>query len=210
VTVSRAPDWLDERRVEKVTRKTQKALEWDIRRISVTFYSDQAEFERVHSLGGAVLAVTRKSDQSVHVGPRVTRLNFDEVFGHELGHVIVFQKYKDSIPSWLDEGLANYASRSSQVDYRWLVQQKLKPVREMGHPFQGLKAEPGLPEPARYHYTASTALAEMLASQCGMSDLLQLSTGKKLENYLATFCRISDLDQSFAAWVRKKADPPKK
>jgi hypothetical protein len=68
------------------------------------------------------------------------------------------------------------------------------------HPFSAVATSS-----ARYHYQASQALVEMIASHCSLDDLLRLSVGKKLENYLSTFCSIDDINAEFRKWVAKKA-----
>jgi len=202
-----APAWLTERRLEKLTDRIQNVLEWDVRRIEATWHTDQREFETLHGFGPAVLAFARRADHSVHVGPRVDSSNFDETFGHELIHVILFQKYKDAIPRWLEEGLANYAAKAAKVDYAWLAKRAPFPdVRLMIHPFKAISAPEGKgAEGWRFHYVASQALIEMIASKCRLHELLQLSVGKKLETYLQTYCRIQDINVEFGKWVSKKA-----
>ena len=257
VVFTNPPSWLNQIRVDQVVDKIQATMEWDIRKVRVQWYSDQATFQKFHGFDATVLAVSKKEDNSIHLGPRVVDQNFNAVFGHELVHTIVFQKYKDAIPNWLNEGLANYVAREGQVDYTWLSTQPFIDVRTLVHPFQKpssnetstpeLSSSPS-PSPSatssatdmptgqhhgrkgtryvaqtpviahstppsnvaktginpRYHYQASTALIEMIASQCSLDDLLQLSVGKKLETYLATYCSITDVNASFQAWVKKR------
>lgn len=199
VSMPNAPAWVSDGRVNTVVEKIQRLLQWDIRKIHVTFYSDEAAFENVHHLGPTVLAFSRKSDNSVHVGPRVTSENFDGVFGHELTHVISFQKYHDAIPSWLEEGLANYLVKRGDPDYAWMATQPaLKDIHELSHPFHGDANH------VRYVYMSSRALIDMIASRCDLSDLLQLSVGKKMESYFGTYCGISDLNSEFQKWIELK------
>lgn len=199
IRMDQAPQWLEERQVQRVVRKIQRALEWDIRRINVTWYWNQQKFENVHRLGKSVLAFARKSDSTVHLGPAVNRHNFDSVFGHELVHVILGQKYKDAIPKWLEEGLANHAAGRGSVNYRRLARQSLpEDVRSLSHPFGKTTST------AELHYEISQALVEFIASKCRLRDLLQLSVGKGLERYLSTYCEIRDLNLEFRGWVRKK------
>lgn len=197
VTFVNPPAWLKERAVERTVDRVQAFLEWDIRRVQAHWYTDEKAFGAVHGFGATVLAVARKKDQTLHFGPRVTAGNFDSVFGHELAHIILFQKYKDAIPKWLEEGLANRAGKRGKVDYGWLAAQPERDVTQLDHPFSGA-ADSG------YHYTASTALIEMLASKCDLGDLLQLSVGKKLETYIANTCGIADINVEFRNWVRRK------
>jgi hypothetical protein len=192
------PKWLRASRVQKIVDKIQGALEWEIRKVQVYWYTDQAAFEKAHGLGPTVRAAAKRVDQSVHLGPKVDDRNFDGIFGHELVHVVVFQKYKDAIPKWLDEGLANHISRKEPVNFAYLAAQPPRDILRMDHPFEGGE-DPGLV------YQTSTAVMLMIAERCSIKDLLQLSVGKKLESYLKTYCEISDLSSDFHAWVKKKA-----
>ena len=192
-----APAWLTPARVNRVVDQIQTKLEWDIRRITVHTYADAASFQREHKLDPAVLAFSRKDRNSVYLGPRVDTGNFDFIFGHELVHIILGQKYKAAIPAWLEEGLANHLGKMGRIDYAWLAKQPKVGVRSLVHPF--LNSSVGW----KQHYMASTALAEMISSHCSLSELLQLSVGKNLETYLGTFCEIQDIDTAFQKWLTK-------
>lgn len=203
-----APKWLQARRVEKVTDRVESYLEWDIRRVRVLWYTDAQAFAKGHGYGDTVLAFARKQDNSIHIGPRVTDANFDGVFGHELTHIILFQKYQGSVPNWLEEGLSNFVSKQGKVDYAWLGSQPPRDVTSLSHPFKSLTvagAQPAGFDAPRYHYQASTALIEMIAAKCDLRDLLQLSLKKKLETYLANTCGLSDVNQEFRKWLARKA-----
>lgn len=202
-TFSNAPAWLTGNRVDRVVENIQKYMEWDIRKVSVTWYNNQEEFQKFHGYDASVLAISKKPENSIFLGPRVTTTNFDPVFGHELVHIILFQKYKDSIPKWLEEGLANYVAKQGSVDYPWLASQPFRDIRTLVHPFLKGGSSAAAPNP-RYHYQASTAVIEMIASKCSLNDLLQLSVGQKLENYLSTFCEIPDINEDFKKWLQKK------
>src|SRR5262249_35255273 len=143
-------------------------------------------------------AFYRRSDRTIHLGPAVKSGNFDRVFAHELVHVVFHQKYKGAIPQWLEEGLANHVSGEGIVDYRWLAKQPYRDVTTLSPPFHG-DTDPD------YDYAASTALVEMISKRCSLSDLLQLSVGKKLESYLATFCEIHNVNRDLWDWIAKKA-----
>jgi uncharacterized protein YifN (PemK superfamily) len=203
VHMAAAPEWVTTVRVDKIVGHIQSILEWDIRRIEVTWYDDQVKFEKVHNKGSTVLAFARQNDSSVHIGPRVKTENFDAVFGHELAHVISYQKYKGAIPAWLEEGLANYLAHDGVVNYQRLAKHApLKDVSVLTHPFE-LDADE-----AKYRYQASQALVEMIAKKCDLTNLLRLSVGKKIEDYLPTYCEIKDLTGDFNAWVVKHAPEP--
>ncbi len=203
-----APKWLKRTRVEKVIDKMQSKLEWSTRRIKVYWHFTQAEFEKHHSLGPLPRAVAIKTPKSqvIHLGPKVTDKNFDWIFAHEMVHIIIYQKYKKSIPKWLEEGLANHlAKKARKVNYKWLAKKPFpEDVRKMNHPFGGNK------ESVLYHYIASQALAEMLDKKCDLENLIRLSVERKMEDYIVTYCEIKDLNSTFREWVGKKAGKSKK
>lgn len=199
------PAWVSEAMVEKATSPIHTYLQWEVRRVKVSYHSDAAEFESIHNGGPAVAAFFRRKDSTVHLGPRVTAGNFHAVFGHEWVHVVFFQKYKGAIPQWLEEGLANYLAKLGSVDYAWLATQPFQDVRELHHPLSDVST-------MKFHYQTSTAVTEMIASRCALPDLLQLSVKKKLETYLSTFCEIANINGAYKEWVAKhqKSGPPHK
>lgn len=207
VAMVNPPRWLNVRRVNKLSDQVERVLEWDIRRVRVRWYNNETQFKQAVALPGdtaSVLAVSKRNENTIHLGPRVNAENFDVVFAHELAHIVMFQKYKDAIPKWLEEGLANFAARQATVDYVYLAQELAKApvdVRAMVHPFLGSVAVRG----ARFHYQVSTALIEMIRSKCVIADLLQLAVGEGLEKYLSSFCRIDDLNADLKRWVETKA-----
>lgn len=190
-----APDWLKEHRLQAVVDKVQKFLEWDIRRIHVYYYSDRVEFNRKLTLNFKAAAFFRRGDSTLHLGPEVDDKNFDRVFTHELVHAIFYQKYKGSIPPWLEEGFANYIGKTEGVDYAWLKAQVSTDVTQLTHPNLDRTG-------AKYHYQASTALIEMIAKKCSLHDLLKLSVGAKMTTYLSTYCEIKDVNTDFTQWVK--------
>lgn len=199
IHMSEAPSWITRPRMEKIIDRIQTQLEWTIRKAEAFYYSDSDAFQKAHHLGPNVIAVARKDDNTIHLGPKVTTSNFDTVFGHELVHIIFAQKYKGAIPSWLEEGLANYIAKHDKVDYKWLAKQTpIEDVRQLTHP-QG-----GTVQYMRYHYVASQALAEMIAKKCDLSNLLRLSVERNMDDYLKTYCEIGDLNAEFKKWVKVK------
>jgi hypothetical protein len=199
--VENAPNWLTESRAESVAQKIQDYLEWDVRRVAVYYHSSSDDFDSEANFNFRANAYFSKRDGSIHLSPLITDKNFEPVFGHELVHAIFYQKYAGAIPKWLEEGLANKIGRSETVDYSWLSKQKLTDVTQLTHPNLDT-------EGARYHYAASTALIDMIASKCSLKDLLQLSVGKNLQTYLYTYCEISDLNGSFQKWVGEQTTLP--
>jgi hypothetical protein len=207
VTVDTPPVWIKAARIQRVVDRLENKLEWDIRKIRVVFYADQAALLKEFGVSDApISAFARKTDQSVHLGPKVDPQNFDAIFGHELSHVISYQKYKEAIPRWLEEGLANLVSKNGKPDYVWLASQNPLPhVQAMGHPFKAVTTGQEAIGSIRLHYEASHALADLLATRCGLHDLLQLSMGSSVEKYIATLCGIADLDKALRDWVGRKA-----
>lgn len=200
--MAEAPDWVTRGRLDDIVEHIQTLLEWDIRRINVYWYKDQTKFEKMHGFGPTVLAISKKSDNTVHIGPRVNDANFNGVFGHELVHIISFQKYKGAIPLWLEEGLANFLSKRGKVDYPWLAKHPAPDdVRNLTHPFNGSD------DHIQYHYMASQALMEMIANRCDVENLLRLSVRRKLEDKLDTYCGIKNLTAEFKKWVQSKKGP---
>lgn len=202
VIMDNAPSWLTTPRVEKLTQHIENKLEWSTRRIHAYWYYKESDFQKVHHSTGLITAFTLKKppNASMYLGPRVTIQNFDQIFSHEMVHIIAFQKYKSSIPAWLEEGLANHLSKRRSIDYKWLAKHKFpKDVTQMIHPLHGSKNE------IFYHYAASQALAEMLDKKCGLENLIRLSVQRKMENYIETYCEIKDLNQEFKKWVLKKS-----
>jgi hypothetical protein len=202
VTIENAPDWLKQPRVEKVTDHIQMHMEWTTRRTPVVFYASAKDYTNAQKLGPLAIAVTQHDAYGARIllGPHVNEKNFDEVFGHELVHVIVFQKYKDAIPKWLEEGLANYLSTKEKINYGWMAKQPFpKDVHDLAHPFNGSAAR------IDYRYKASQAFAEMLDKKCGLQMLINLSVQRKMEDYMRRTCEIKDLNAAFHEWVMKKA-----
>ena len=198
------PSWVTSSRVDRIEEKVADKLGGvDFHKISLAFYTDQAAFRHAHGFDDTVLAFTIKPENAVSVGPRVTTADFDPVFGHELVHVILYQKYKNAVPSWLEEGLANYLVKYGSVDYRWLASLPERDITTLAHPF-GASGRI-MPGGARYAYQASQALMEMIATHCEVTDLVSMSVGKKLEDYLPTMCGIDDLNAEFRKWVKRKA-----
>jgi hypothetical protein len=196
VHMADAPQWLTESRIDRVVDRIQSKMEWDVRRVEVTWSADQTSFQQMHNMGPSILAFTRAADNSIHLGPRVTSENFDALFGHEIVHVISNQKYKGVIPKWLEEGLATYFGQNDKVNYKWLGDQPFPAdVRQLTHPYNVS------PEHLRYHYQASQALAELIAKKCDLSNILRLSVGRNFDTYLVNVCGIKDLNADFKKWV---------
>ena len=197
--MTNAPNWLTRNRVEKIVDRMQTKLEWTVHKINVVWYSDRAAFEKDHSLGANAQAVAQKNKNTILIGPLVNDKNFDQVFGHELVHIISYQKYKEGIPKWLEEGLANHLAKNNKVDYAWLkTKAPPKDVFELSHPMSGSRDE------ILFKYETSQALAEMIAKKCDLTNLLRLSVGRNMEDYLKTYCEIPDLNEAYKKWLDKQ------
>jgi len=195
------PKWLTAYKANAVVAKIEKRLEWSTRRVDVTYYSSEDAFEKALGISkSAVVAFARRSDQSIHLGPKVKEDNFTSVFGHELAHVIVFQKFKMAIPKWLEEGLANRVAENIIIDYNWLAKQSRLNVSKLGHPLDA-KSEVTL----NFHYMAALGVVHMLESKCtSLRELLNLSLRSTLEDAVPTFCKIPDINSAFWKWVDSK------
>lgn len=202
VTIANAPAWLTRPKVEKVIARIQTKLEWTTRKIRAVWYTDESKFADAHGLGPLAIAVTATDGETsvIHMGPRVGKSDWEMVFGHEMVHVILRQKYKNSVPRWLEEGLANHLAKAKPVDYKALAGQSFpEDVRELSHRFSGSASR------VDYNYKASQALAEMLAKKCDLENLIRLSVERKMEDYIRTYCEIPDINAAFRAWVKKKS-----
>lgn len=199
VRIKDVPKWLTGTRINKVADRVQSTMEWTIRRAEVTWYRDESEFISAHGMSPTLLAFSKKAANTIHLGPKITEKNFDEIFGHELVHIVAYQKYKESIPSWLEEGLANHVGKVGKVNYKWLKAQPLpENVFDLAHPLSGSEGQ------IHFRYVASQALAEMLHKKCDFKNLLRLSVGRKMEDYISTYCGIKDLNASFQSWIKEK------
>lgn len=196
------PNWLNMNYAEKPILKIQSKLEWSVRRVDVFFYNNWSDYLRAHNLGKRAVAVTvtKNNKSSIHMSPNLTKANYPNVMAHELVHVILRQKYKDAIPKWLEEGLANHLAQYEKVDYKWLAQQTpIDDVTKLSHPFQASKSQ------ISYRYKASQALAEMLQKKCDLENLIRLSVERKMTNYIDTFCGIKDINLAFKNWLKNKS-----
>lgn len=201
LSIYNAPRWVKQSKVEKVTDSVQSKLEWRIRRVPLYWHISEESFIKAQSLGAGPAAVTIKSTKKtqIQMGPKVNRDNYQRILGHELVHVIFFQKYKGAIPRWLEEGFANHLSRKEKVNYSWLSQQRLpEDVTKMGHPYQKQGVS------VQVHYKVSQALVEMLKKRCDLDTLLRLSVERKMKDYIATYCNIKDINKAFKDWILEK------
>lgn len=200
------PAWLKMNRLESLAEKMEQKLEWKIKKVPLKFYSDEPSFWRSMKVpNSSALAFVKSADQSIHIGPKLNAQNFDIHFRHELSHVILFQKYKGHIPTWLEEGLANLHAGNTQVNYGFISsQKKLRGdvrVENFSHPLKATSfAE------LDFYYQAATAAAVMIKEKCGsMDELLNLALKDHLTKQFKTYCQIEDLNEAFWKWIEKKA-----
>lgn len=196
--VENAPEWLSSYTLSDIATEMESKLHWSIRRVKVVFHNTNQSFASASNLNFIAAAFFSPSRQAIEFSPQKDLAEFTPTFRHELVHVISNQKFKDSIPRWLEEGFANYIGSKRKVDYKWLAKQSLPKASQLSHP----STDDG---GSKMHYQLSTATVEMIAGTCNFDDLLMLATGSKLTNYLETFCKIKDLDSSVAEWVVKKS-----
>lgn len=196
--VTNPPKWLSHFKVGDIAAQMEREMGWSIRRISVIFHDTDAEFNKSANLNFSANAFFSPDRQTIEFKPQKDLGSFTATFRHELSHVISNQKFKGAIPPWLEEGFANYLGSKRKVDYKWLALQNLPDASRLSHPQSDASG-------SQMHYQLSTATVDMLAHRCNLKDLLMLSTGSKLTNYLETFCKIKDIDADVRAWVKKKA-----
>jgi hypothetical protein len=195
--VTNAPKWLTNFKVSDIAAQMERDMGWSIRRVKVVFHDSSQSLQSAANLNFAAEAFFSPARQTVEFGPQKDMGSFIATFRHELAHVISNQKFKGAIPSWLEEGFANYLGSKRKVDYQWLAGQRLPNANEMSHPSSDATG-------SKMHYQLSTATVEMIASRCNIKDLLMLTTGSKLTNYLETFCKIKDINTAVRDWVKSK------
>jgi hypothetical protein len=203
VVMQNAPAWLTQSKVQSVVDRTEQRLEWSTRKIEAYWYPTQESLEDAFGFRApTILAFMRRSDQSLHFGPKTTSKNFAVVFAHELGHVIISQKYKNSIPSWIEEGLVNKIAGNTRVNYKFLKNYRPREdVNRMSHPFDAKSMEE-----VNFKYQAALAAVLMLEKKCpNFRELINLSLKQNLETFIPTYCSIPDVNTAFWQWVDLQA-----
>lgn len=204
VTIRNAPSWLTQSRVQSVVDHVERKLEWSIRRVNATYYKNAKQMIKNFNGRAApeIVAFTKRADNSIHFGPKVNKSNFDLYFGHELAHVVIFQKYKKSIPPWLNEGLCNSVAGYKKVKFDWLSKQRPRiDITKLHHPYEiSNKGRADL------HYAASLAAVKMLEKKCpSFRELLNLSLRSNVNDYIKTYCKIKDVNATFWSWIDRQA-----
>jgi len=197
------PDWLNSGIAQSAIDRIEQKLEWSVRKIQVYFYSDHKKLEAAFGYSApTILAFMKRSDQSIHLGPKLNAKNFKVIFGHELGHVIITQKYKNSIPGWIEEGLVNKIAGYTKIDYNFLKKFTPRgPVNQLTHPFDAKTLDE-----VNFKYQAALASINMLEKKCpSFRELINLSLKKNLETFIPTYCKIPDLNKAFWKWIDDNA-----
>jgi hypothetical protein len=197
------PKWVSAYKANEAIQHVERKLEWSVRRVDVKWFRTQAELEQAFGrTAPMILAFTRKTgDGTIYMGPQVNAGNFKMVLGHEIAHVIMYQKYKGAIPAWLEEGMANDSAGNVQIDYKWLNKQPRQNVTQMTHPFDAKSNDE-----VNFKYMASLATVLMLEKKCpSLRELVNLSLKKNIETFIPTYCGIQDLNAALWTWIAQKA-----
>jgi hypothetical protein len=200
--IENPPSWVKESIIQKVAARIESKLEWSPRRVNAYFYNSEQTFSDAHGFHGSpILAFYRRQTTDLHFGPRVDKNNFEMVLTHEMSHAVIAQKYKDHLPKWLEEGLANWTAKNDTVPWKDLA--KLQPrmdPREAAHPFQASEFQF-----TEARYMVSLAAVHFLKKECpSLRELLNLSLKSNLEKFLPTYCQIKNLKEEFWAFVDKR------
>lgn len=196
--VQNAPDWLKPHDVIKVTERIENRLEWKIKRIPVIWHSSPKTYLKAHSLGPLARAVTvqQGGQVEVHMGPDIKKEDLQVSLAHELVHVIFRQKYRGSIPDWLEEGFANFYSEKDKISKSRLKSISLPgDVTTLTHPFKGMSL--GVHD----HYLVSQGMVQMLSEKCNLQQLLRLSVEKEITTFVKNSCGIENIHGTFIKWI---------
>jgi len=140
----------------------------------------------------------------------------NNLLGHEVAHLILHRFYTASIPCWLDEGFAQYVSKSAHASYQRARGYLSKPHSE------AIASEDIIPLPtllATTHppaenvatfYNESERLVRFLAATDKRSFLSLLDALARhqpfetaLKNYPGTFASVAVLEQKFREYAAK-------
>jgi hypothetical protein len=120
---------------------------------------------------------------TIAIGVATNQLDWGkDALAHELGHMFThqytFSPYGESLPTWLDEGLAMYAenNRDAYLDKTFqkaVEENKLISLRSLSSPFSAI------PEVAYISYAESLSVVEYLINTYGRQDIFQLLTALK-------------------------------
>ncbi len=139
------------------------------------------------------------------------------LLGHEIAHLVLHRFYPDGIPCWLDEGFAQYVSKSSHASYERargyiskphssaVAEQSLIPIASlvtMTHPPSD-RVEVFYDESERLvRFLASTDKPSFLAFLDALARHQQFETGFA-RTYAGKFSSTTDLEQKFREYASK-------
>lgn len=120
---------------------------------------------------------------TIAIGVSTDQLDWGkDALAHELGHMYThqhtFSPYGESLPTWLDEGLAMYAESKKdayleKTFQKAIAENELISLRSLSSPFSAI------PEVAYISYAQSLSVVEYLISNYGREDIFQLLTSIK-------------------------------
>jgi hypothetical protein len=149
-------------------------------RVTLVWCDTEDEFyERVDARRGHLLAVARPSAMRIYLnGPAMRRVEPAEMYQtlvHEFVHLYIGRIVPDSLPVWLNEGLAMYASGDWGLDDRALLATRslfggLLPIEEIT---RGFPADAhGMQAAYRQSYSMTAFLIDMRYPKSGLDGLI--------------------------------------
>lgn len=144
----------------------------------------------------------------------------DNSLGHEIAHLLIYRTYGHRIPSWLNEGFAEYVSRNSHASYQRARHYLAKPHSNSLAPAQviplGELVAFGAPPNDRVEvfYDESERLVRFLAQTDQARFLVLLETIAKgdafapalLHSYAGVFANSADCETKFRAYVSEDSE----
>ncbi len=160
------PEWFQKEAVEKSLKDLRLRSGWVPTGTVVHFYSDlglwNLELLRVGFQSTPTAAFADPGENAVRIGPSLKSENFEHLFLHEVSHLVSWQIFR-GLPSWLEEGFAEWLARSPYLDYSWINQQLLRiDPRNIANPMK----LGGRASDVRFRYQISYASVMMLDKRC--------------------------------------------
>jgi hypothetical protein len=134
----------------------------------------------------------------------------DNSLAHEIAHLVLHRFYADGIPSWLDEGFAQYVSKSAQASYRRARGYDAKPRSQAiaKQDLIPLAALVAMTQPPSDHvdtfYNESERLVRFLASTDKPGFLTLLDALARHQPFESTLLRIYVREFSSSAALEEK------